>query len=124
MQFQYFVWCLAILQLVYGASAQETRIAKADAQIDGLDSGIRLFVRKKPGGNARFADDNVVLFLYGATASSTCDFDRGYKDYSWADWMAKRGYVAWMGGYRNYGFSSREMEEPAASNQPVTRVRI
>ena len=115
-----FLLVLTILQLVYGASAQETRIAKADAQIDGLDSGIRLFVREKMP-----EDDNVVLFLHGATAPNV-RLRLGYKDYSWADWMVKRGYVAWMGGYRNYGFSSREkaMEEPAASNQPVTRVRI
>jgi hypothetical protein len=37
--------------------------------------------------------------------------------------MVKRGYVVWMGDYRNYGYSSREqaMDEPAAKNQPVTR---
>ena len=115
---------LALLQLVSGVRAQEIRIAKTDAQIDGLDPGIRLFVREKmPDGNTRFSDDNAVLFLHGATAPSTCDFDLSYKDYSWADWMVKRGYVTWMGDYRNYGFSSREkaMDEPAASNQPVTR---
>ena len=43
-----------------------------------------------------------------ATAPSTCDFDLGHKDYSWADWMAKRGYVVFMGDYRNYGYSMRE----------------
>jgi pimeloyl-ACP methyl ester carboxylesterase len=37
--------------------------------------------------------------------------------------MVKRGYVVWMGDYRNYGYSTREktMDEPAAKNQPVTR---
>ena len=58
-----------------------------------------------------------------ATAPSTCDFDLGYKDYSWADWLVERGYVVWMGDYRNYGYSTREkgMDEPAAKNQPATR---
>lgn len=117
----------AILFLLAGlgtALAQEVRIAKTDTQIDALDPGIKLFVREKMAeGNTFFNDDNVVLFLHGATAPSTCDFDLSYKDYSWADWMVKRGYVAFMGDYRNYGFSTREaaMDEPSAKNQPVTR---
>ena len=106
------------------ARSQELKIVKTDVQIDALDPGIKLFVREKMAeGNTRFTDDNVVLFLHGATAPSTCDFDLSFKDYSWADWMVKRGYVVYMGDYRNYGYSSREtaMNEPPAKNQPVTR---
>lgn len=115
---------VTILAALSGASAQDAKVVKTDTQIDGLDPGIKLFVREKMAeGNTRFADDNVVLFLHGATGPSTCDFDLGYKDYSWADWLVKRGYVVYMGDYRNYGGSSREkaMDEPAANNQPVTR---
>src|SRR5262249_57482174 len=58
------------------ASAQETRITKTDAQIDALDPGIRLFVREKmQEGNTQFTNENIVLFLHGATAPSPCDFD-------------------------------------------------
>src|SRR5262245_48918982 len=106
------------------ASAQDAKIVKADTQIDALDPGIKLFVREKlADGTTRFTDENVVLFLHGATAPSTCDFDLSYQDYSWADWMVRRGYVVYMGDYRNYGLSSREkaMDEPPAKNQPVTR---
>lgn len=115
---------LALLTGISTAGGQDIRIIKTDSQIDGRDPGIKLFVREKMAeGNTRFADDNVVLFLHGATAPSTCDFDLSYKDYSWADWMVKRGYVVFMGDYRNYGLSSREpaMDEPPAKNQPVTR---
>jgi pimeloyl-ACP methyl ester carboxylesterase len=115
---------LALLIGISTAGGQDIRIIKTDSQIDGRDPGIKLFLREKMAeGNTRFADDNVVLFLHGATAPSTCDFDLSYKDYSWADWMVKRGYVVFMGDYRNYGFSSREpaMDEPPAKNQPVTR---
>ncbi len=116
---------LSLLAAVAGsATAQEVKIAKSDSQIDGLDPGIKIFIREKMAeGNTRFTDDNVILFLHGATAPSTCDFDLSYQDYSWADWMVKRGYVVYMGDYRNYGYSSREpaMDEPAAKNQPVTR---
>jgi pimeloyl-ACP methyl ester carboxylesterase len=116
--------CFAVALAAQTAGAQEIKIAKTDAQIDALDPGIRLFVREKmQEGNTQFTNENIVLFLHGATAPSTCDFDLGYKDYSWADWPVKRGYVVRMGDYRNYGYSTREkaMDEPAAKNQPVTR---
>src|SRR5689334_24663655 len=106
-------------------SAQDAPpIVKTDTQIDARDPGIKLFVREKMAqGNTRFTDDNVVLFLHGATAPSTCDFDLSYQDYSWADWLVKRGYVVYMGDYRNYGYSTREpgMNEPANKNLPMTR---
>jgi pimeloyl-ACP methyl ester carboxylesterase len=106
------------------AVAQQPAISKTDTQIDGLDPGIKIFLREKmPQRNTHFSNDNVVLFLHGATSPSTCDFDLQYKDYSWADWLANRGYVVYMGDYRNYGGSTREsaMDEPAGKNPPVTR---
>jgi pimeloyl-ACP methyl ester carboxylesterase len=115
---------MAVVGSLAVTHAQDTKIVKTDTQLDGLDPGVKLFVREKMAeGNTRFADDNIVLFLHGATAPSTCDFDLNYKDYSWADWMVKRGYVVYMGDYRNYGYSSREkaMDEAAAKTQPVTR---
>ena len=93
-------------------------------QIEALDPGIKLFMREKMAeGNTTFTDQNVVLFLHGATSPSVCDFDLGYRDYSWADWLVKKGYVVYMGDYRNYGGSTREpvMDEPASKNPPATR---
>ena len=118
---------IALLTVLIGsgsAAAQQTAITKNDMQIDGLDPGIKIFIREKMAqGNTRFANDNIVLFLHGATSPSTCDFDLQYKDYSWADWLVKRGYVVYMGDYRNYGGSTHEaaMDEPASKNQPVAR---
>jgi len=97
---------------------------KNDYHIEGVDPSVRLFVRQKmEEGNTRFTDDNIVLFVHGATAPSVCDFDLGFKDYSWADWMISKGYVAYLFDKRNYGYSSREkaMDEPAAKNKPVSR---
>ena len=90
---------IALLAICVGpASAQQATIVKNDMQIDALDPGIRIFIREKMAqGNTRFANDNMVLFLHGATSPSTCDFDLQYKDYSWADWLAKRGYVVLYG---------------------------
>jgi pimeloyl-ACP methyl ester carboxylesterase len=97
---------------------------KRDEYIDAVDPGIKLFVRsKQPETPVRATDDNVVLFIHGATYPSTPDFDLQYKDYSWADWMVSKGYIVYMFDKRNYGFSSREkaMDQPAANNRPVTR---
>lgn len=100
------------------------KIIKQDTFIDAVDPGIRLFVRSKMAEGAQtFTDDNIVLFVHGATFPSTPDFDLSYKDYSWADWMVQHGYVVYMFDKRNYGFSTREkaMDQPAADNKPVSR---
>ena len=125
------VLCSLVAVLVLSVSAlpdrawgQEVRIVKSDYRIDALDPGIKLFVREKmAAGNTRFTDENIVVFLHGATSPSSCDFDLQYKDYSWADWLVRRGFVVYMLDYRNYGGSTREkaMDEPAANHQPVTR---
>ena len=117
---------LLVAAFAFAAFAQSAKVktTKQDYHIDGTDPGVRLFVRQKMAqGNTRFTDDNIVLFIHGATAPSTCDFDLGFKDYSWADWMIERGYVAYMFDKRNYGYSSREkaMDEPPANNKPVSR---
>jgi pimeloyl-ACP methyl ester carboxylesterase len=104
-------------------AAADVKIVKSDYSIDAVDPGIKLFVREKRAEGAKGSDDNVVLFVHGATFPSTPDFDLQYKDYSWADWMVRHGYVVYMFDKRNYGFSTREktMEEPAAANRPVSR---
>src|SRR3954454_21030804 len=116
---------LLALTLCGGAGlAQQPNIVKNDFQIDAGDSGIKIFMRERMAqGNTRFANDNVILFLHGATGPSTCDFDLSYKDYSWADALVKQGYIVYMGDYRNYGYSTREaaMDEPAAKNPPLSR---
>src|SRR5215213_11530428 len=72
--------------------AQERQITKQDYQIDAVDPGIKLFVRMKaPESNPQATNDNVVLFVHGATFPSTPDFDLPYKDYSWADRLVRQG---------------------------------
>ena len=64
---------IAIVTLLFcgSAIAQQGDIVKSDMQIDALDPGIKIFIREKMAqGNTRFASDNVVLFLHGATALS------------------------------------------------------
>jgi pimeloyl-ACP methyl ester carboxylesterase len=113
---------LAALALSLPAAAAP-KINSRDYHIDAVDPGIKLFVREKMAEGARATEDNVVLFVHGATFPSTPDFDLQFKDYSWADWMVNHGYVVYMFDKRNYGFSTREkaMEEPPAANKPVSR---
>ena len=116
---------LAVMALC--AAPAGAKPVKNDYHIDGVDPGVRLFVRQKmEEGTTRFTDDNIVLFVHGATAPSVCDFDLGFKDYSWADWMISKGYVVYLFDKRNYGYSSREkaMDEPAAANKPVSRSHL
>jgi pimeloyl-ACP methyl ester carboxylesterase len=113
---------LAALALSLPAAAAP-KINSRDYHIDAVDPGIKLFVREKMAEGARATEDNVVLFVHGATFPSTPDFDLQFKDYSWADWMVNHGYVVYMFDKRNYGFSTREkaMDEPPAANKPVSR---
>lgn len=122
-----FLVLFALTWVAPPAAAQAAKIAKEDFYIDAVDPRIKLFVRMKMAeGNTKFTDDNIVVFLHGATYPSTPDFDLQFRDYSWADWMVNRGYVVYMVDYRNYGHSSREkaMDEPAAGNRPVTRSHL
>jgi pimeloyl-ACP methyl ester carboxylesterase len=85
------------------AAPAAAKIASRDYHIDATDPGIKLFVREKMAEGARPTEDNVVVFVHGATFPSTPDvylFDK-----------------------RNYGFSTREnaMDEPANANKPLSR---
>ena len=104
-------------------AAPDVKISKLDSSIDSVDPGVKLFVREKRAEGKKATEDNVVLFVHGATFPSTPDFDLEYQDYSWADWMVRHGYVVYLFDKRNYGFSSREkaMDEPAAANRPLSR---
>jgi pimeloyl-ACP methyl ester carboxylesterase len=107
-----------------GSALAAPKIVQNDYTIDSVDPGIRLFVRSKMAdGQKEFTDDNIVLFVHGATFPSTPDFDLQFKDYSWADYMVNHGYVVYMFDKRNYGGSTREkaMDEPAANNKPLSR---
>jgi len=115
---------IAVLCLACAVTFAHAEIVKVDDYIDGADPGVKLFVRNKfAEPKIKATNNNVVLFIHGATFPSTPDFDLQFQDYSWADWMVKHGYIVYMFDKRNYGFSSREkaMDEPAGNNRPVTR---
>jgi pimeloyl-ACP methyl ester carboxylesterase len=115
---------ILLLLIPNPSSAQKVKIITHDYYIDAVDPGIQLFVRVKMAeGTTTFTNDNVVLFIHGATFPSTPDFDLNFRDYSWANWMVEHGYVVYMFDKRNYGSSTREraMDQPARDNRPLSR---
>src|ERR1041384_6688154 len=114
----------ALAAFVSAAARAAPKIVQNDYTIDSVDPGIHLFVRSKMAdGQKDFTDDNIVLFVHGATFPSTPDFDLQFKDYSWADYMVNHGYVVYMFERRNYGGPPRERarDEPAANHKPLSR---
>lgn len=83
--------------------------------IPARDAGIQLHVRnKRPAGATRFAPNRVVLFVHGATYPAETGFDLPLPGGSWLEYMASRGFDAYLVDVRGYGRSTR----PAAMAQP------
>ena len=81
---------IAVLCLACAVTFAHAEIVKVDDYIDGADPGVKLFVRNKfAEPKIKATNNNVVLFIHGATFPSTPDFDLQFQDYSWADWMVK-----------------------------------
>jgi len=67
--------------------------------------------------------NNVVLFVHGATLPSETTFDLELDGLSWMDYLAKHGYDTYLVDIRGYGKSSRPeiMDDPAEFNPPIVR---
>jgi pimeloyl-ACP methyl ester carboxylesterase len=92
--------------------------------IPAADPGVQLYVRNKhPKGTNRFTADNIVLFVHGATYPASTSFDLQLDGLSWMDYIASRGYDAYLVDLRGYGKSTRppEMDQPAERNAPIVR---
>lgn len=85
------------------------------------DPSIRLHVRNKhPAGVGQFPSNRVVLFVHGATYPSESAFDIDLPGGSWLEYMARRGFDAYLMDIRGYGRSTRPamMAQPADRNPP------
>lgn len=86
------------------------------------DGDLSVFLRNKrradaPTGRA----DRTVLFVHGATYTSTVTFDFPADGKSWMDFLAEAGFDCWLMDIRGYGRSERppEMSVPAEENDPI-----
>jgi pimeloyl-ACP methyl ester carboxylesterase len=90
--------------------------------IPAADPGVQLHVRNKHlEGRDSFSGDRVVLFVHGATYPSETVFDIDLPGGSWMDYVARKGYDAYLVDVRGYGRSSRPaaMDAPPAGNPPL-----
>lgn len=95
-----------------------------DFMTPAADAGVQLHVRnKRPAALTRFAPDNIILFVHGATGSPEAGFDLALDNLSWMDWLAQQGNDVYCVSVRGYGRSTRprEMDEPPMNNPPIVR---
>jgi pimeloyl-ACP methyl ester carboxylesterase len=96
-------------------------IATESFTIPSSDPGIQLYLRNKhTAGQSEFPADKIILFVHGATFPSETGFDLDLPGGSWMDYVATRGYDAYLVDIRGYGRSTRPaaMDEPADKNPP------
>lgn len=82
-------------------------IVATDYRIASTTPGIELFVRNKRLAGMDAADpDKIVLFVHGATYPGSAVFDHAAFDSgSWLDYLAARGFDAYLFDVRGYGHS-------------------
>lgn len=86
---------------------------------------VKLFVREvRAGDRIPGARAKVVLFVHGGTVSSVPDFDLQYKDYSWAEYLARAGFDVFMMDHTGYGFSPRPMMSDACNTSPANQAAL
>ena len=79
-----------------------------DFTVPAADPGVQLHVRnKRPSDLTRFAPDNIVLFVHGATGSPESGFDLKLEGVSWMESMAEQGNDVYFVSVRGYGRSTR-----------------
>ena len=102
----------------------QNEIVRNDYYIQSTDDpGIKIYVREKYLSTADPKKiGKAVLFVHGATYP--CDsFDVNLPGYSWMDYAADHGYVAYGIDIRGYGRSTRPavMDEDPQKNKPIVR---
>jgi alpha-beta hydrolase superfamily lysophospholipase len=107
------MFVLAVSGPSYAAS--KVKIATETFFIEATDPGIKLHVRNKHLSDKKaFPPDKIVLFVHGATYPSETAFDIALPGGSWMDYVAERGYDAYLVDIRGYGRSTR----PASMDAP------
>jgi pimeloyl-ACP methyl ester carboxylesterase len=93
-----------------------------DYRIASTSNGYENLLRNKNVNDAsNTGQDNIVLFVHGATYGSTSTFDYPVDGTSWMDHTATQGFDTWCLDLLGYGGSDRpvEMDEPTTDNPPL-----
>ncbi len=116
-----------VLLFSQSAFSQIPKIVTETFMVPARDSGIKLYVRNKhPEGIATFGSDRIVLFVHGGTYNAESSFDLPLKGLSWMDFLAQRGWDAYIMDVRGYGRSTRppEMSQPPNENPPIVNTDV
>lgn len=108
-------------------ASEKGKIVQKDYLIDSLDQGIKLSIREKYlEGTGKVPGEKIVLFVHGATYPSIPGFDIPVPGYSWMDYVAGKGYIAYCLDIRGYGGSTipPEMNQPPPANPPIIRTEM
>src|SRR4030095_9197000 len=108
-------------------SQGELTLITESYMIPAGDPGIQLYVRnKRPEGLTQFTGEKTLLYVHGTTQAASTTFDLRLDDFSWMDYIARRGYDVYLVDLRGYGGSTRppEMDKPAAENPPIVRTDV
>ena len=102
--------------------AANAQLTVEEFMVPGADAGIELYIRnKRLTSLTSFTQNNVLLFVHGATYPSETGFDLRLDGLSWMDVLAQQGFDVYMVDIRGYGKSTRppEMDKPAADSKPI-----
>ena len=95
--------------------------------VPSRDQELSIFLRNKRRADAVLGrPDRTLLFVHGATYTSSVTFDFVAGGYSWMDTLAKAGFDCWLMDIRGYGRSDRpaEMEQAAEANGPIVHTDV
>lgn len=98
-----------------------TTITTEHFMLPSADPALEIYLRnKRPDGQTVFPPERIVLFVHGASYPGESGFDVDLPGGSWMDFVAGRGFDAWLVDIRGYGRSGRplSMSRPAAENPP------
>ena len=111
-----------VLAVAGVAVAQSKPLVTEDYFVKAADPGIQIFVRNKHLKSVKsFSSDKIVLFVHGATYPADTSFDLQLNGLSWMDYIAQRGFDAYLLDVRGYSRSTRppEMSQPSDKNPPL-----
>ena len=112
-----FLALLAFFTIGVQVSNAQSKIASEEFFIDSQAPNTKLYVLNKYAQDKKnFSSDKVVLFVHGATYPAETAFDLDLPGGgSWMNYVAERGYDAYLVDVRGYGKSTRP---PAMSVAP------
>lgn len=125
------MWVLALTAIAFLVSgtalaqplAQPPKLVTEELAVQSTDPRIRLYVRNKHPADIKAFVHRTVLFIHDEIYPGEASFDLNLGGVSWMDYVAGRGFDAYLVDLRGYGRSGRpsEMLANPADHPPLVR---